>query len=159
RATPTFHEGRIFAQGASGRLNCLDATTGSVVWTRDIAADSGAKVPMWGFASSPLIVGDIVTVFAGAHESKEPSDKSEPQDEKAAPAVFSEAPENRAVLAYRAATGDPVWSSGNGSHSYCSTQLSRLAGVEQLVIATDRGLAAFEPGGGKVLWNFDWPLD
>src|SRR5262249_32817312 len=27
RATPTFHEGRIFSQGASGRLNCLDAAT------------------------------------------------------------------------------------------------------------------------------------
>ncbi|HZL88517.1 MAG TPA: hypothetical protein VFB96_09115 [Pirellulaceae bacterium] len=31
RATPTFHEGKLYTQGASGRLNCLDAATGKVI--------------------------------------------------------------------------------------------------------------------------------
>ncbi len=48
RATPTFHDGKIYALGANGRLNCLDAATGAVVWTRDVAADSGAKLPHLG---------------------------------------------------------------------------------------------------------------
>jgi outer membrane protein assembly factor BamB len=43
-------------------------------------------------------------------------------------------------------------------HSYCSTQLSQLGGVEQLVIATNQGMTGFDPAGGKVLWNCSWDL-
>src|SRR5262249_48699848 len=60
RATPTFHQGNIYALGGSGWLNCLDAATGKVQWTHDVAEDAGAKVPTWGFAGSPLVVGDLV---------------------------------------------------------------------------------------------------
>jgi hypothetical protein len=40
RATPTFQGGRLYTQGASGRLNCLDAATGKRIWSRDILADA-----------------------------------------------------------------------------------------------------------------------
>jgi outer membrane protein assembly factor BamB len=133
RATPTFHDGMIYALGAKGALNCLDAVTGSLVWTRDIADDAKAKTPIWGFASSPLVVAGVVTVFAGG-------------------------PDDKAVLGYKAETGEPAWSAGKGAHSYCSTQLSRLDDVEQLVISTDEGMAGFDPVEGKVLWNYSWPL-
>jgi outer membrane protein assembly factor BamB len=89
---------------------------------------------MWGFASSPLVFADTVTVFAGGQETK------------------------KGVLAYAAETGELVWWGPTGELSYCSMQLARLAGVEQLVIATDQGLAAFEPRGGKALWTYEWPL-
>jgi outer membrane protein assembly factor BamB len=55
RATPSFADGKIYALGASGLLNCLDAGDGHALWSRDIVKDSGAKVPMWGFAASPLV--------------------------------------------------------------------------------------------------------
>jgi outer membrane protein assembly factor BamB len=132
RGTPTFDDGLIYAQGASGKLNCLDAATGAVVWTRDVMADSGAKLPMWGFASSPLVVHGIVTVFAGG-------------------------PEQKSVLAYNAKTGELAWAAGEGSLSYCSPQLSEIDGVEQLLIATEVGLTAFRPETGEVLWTHEWP--
>jgi outer membrane protein assembly factor BamB len=134
RATPTFHEGKLYTQGAAGRLNCLDAATGRVLWSRDIVADAGAQVPTWGFAASPLVVQGVVTVFAGG-------------------------PTGKSVLGYHAATGEPAWSAGEGQFSYCSLHPVRLGGVEQLVIATDRGLTAFSPADGKVLWRHDWPLE
>src|SRR5207253_2767439 len=65
RSTPTFHEGKLYTLGAKGWLNCLDAATGKLFWTRDIVKDSEVKVPDWGFASSPLVVQGIVTVYAG----------------------------------------------------------------------------------------------
>lgn len=132
RATPTFHEGKLYALGAAGRLNCLDAASGALLWSRDIVAESGAKVPLWGFASSPLIVDGIVTVVAAAEE--------------------------KGVLGYRADSGQPAWSAGPGTHSYCSTHRARLAGVEQLLVSTDAGLASFAPKTGEVLWSYDWPL-
>jgi outer membrane protein assembly factor BamB len=134
RATPTFHEGKIYAQGATGKLNCLDALTGRVLWSRDVAADSGADVPQWGFAASPLVVQGVVSVFAGGADGK-------------------------SVLGYEASSGTLAWSAGEGQFSYCSPHLAHVDGTAQLLIATDRGLAAFHPARGEVLWQHDWPLE
>jgi outer membrane protein assembly factor BamB len=134
RATPTFHEGKVYSQGATGKLNCLDAATGQLLWARDITADSGASVPQWGFAASPLVVQDVVTVFAGG-------------------------PDGKSVLGYHAASGKPAWSAGEGQFSYCSPHPARVDGTEQVLIVTDRGLTAFHPARGDVLWRHDWPLD
>jgi outer membrane protein assembly factor BamB len=135
RATPTVHDGKVYALGGRGQLNCLDAATGKPVWSRDIAQDAGAKEPpTWGFSSSPLVVQGLVLVFAGT--------------------------EGKAVLAYDAAKGGaPRWAAGRAGHSYCSPHLTRLAGVEQVLIATDKGMTALAPATGKVLWQHDWPSD
>jgi outer membrane protein assembly factor BamB len=135
RATPTFDDGKIYAFGATGRLNCLDAATGKLIWTRDVAKDSGAKVPTWGFSASPLVHQGLVTVFAGNIDANA---------------------EGKGVTAYRADTGEPAWSGGKGTHSYCSLQVSRLGGVEQLLVSSDFGLSAFHPTSGKVLWEHEW---
>jgi hypothetical protein len=74
RATPTFHAGKLYTQGASGKLNCLDAKTGNVIWTRDIldesSSDPQARPPQWGFSASPLITGGVVIAFAGGQDDK-----------------------------------------------------------------------------------------
>jgi outer membrane protein assembly factor BamB len=135
RATPTFHDGKLYALGATGRLNCLDAATGEVLWWRDIVADSGASVPPWGFASSPLVAEGVVSVVACA-------------------------PDHKAVLGYDAATGDLAWAAGDGQHSYSSPHLLDEPHCDrQLLIATDAGLTALAPKTGRVLWRHDWPLE
>jgi outer membrane protein assembly factor BamB len=134
RATPTFADGKLYALGAKGKLNCLDPVTGEVKWSRDIAADSGAKVPMWGFSSSPLVTQGIVTVFAGG-------------------------PGGKSVLGYHASSGELAWSAGDGTDGYSSPQLEHLCGVDQIVVASDKGLEAFEPAGGKILWKHDWQTE
>ncbi len=133
RATPTFHNGRIFAQGAKGRLNCLDAGTGKRIWSRDVAADAGAKVPQWGFSSSPLVVQGVVTVFAGGEDGE------------------------KGVIGYNADTGEIAWVAGEGKHSYASTHHATLAGIEQILITSNHGVTSFEPKSGKILWTHAWP--
>jgi outer membrane protein assembly factor BamB len=133
RATPTFHDGKIYALGATGRLNCLDAATGNALWSQDIIADSGAKVPECGFTSSPLVADGIVMVFAGG-------------------------PDDRSVLGYEASLGKLVWTAGYGQFSYSSPHLARLDGSDQVLIATDTGLTSLLPANGHVLWRYDWPL-
>jgi outer membrane protein assembly factor BamB len=132
RGTPTFHEGKLYTLGATGRLNCLDAATGGVLWSHDITADAQAEVPRWGFSSSPLVAGGVVTVFAGG-------------------------PDGKAVLGYHADLGKMAWTAGSGQGSYSSPHLARLGGTEHVVIATDAGLTALDPVRGKVLWRHDCP--
>jgi outer membrane protein assembly factor BamB len=134
RATPTFHEGQIYALGAKGQLNCLDAATGQVIWSCNIATDSGAKVPNWGFAASPLVAHGIVTVFAGG-------------------------PDGKSMLGYDASSGKPAWAAGEGQLSYCSPQLAQLDGIEQVLITTEAGLTGFHPTRGDVLWRHGWPVE
>ena len=134
RSTPTFHDGLIYALGATGKLNCLNASTGKLVWSRDIVADTAAKIPMWGFSSSPLVVEGLVSVFAGG-------------------------PNGKSVIAYHADSGKLAWAAGTGEMSYCSTQLSKVCGVEQLLITTDVGLTSFQPKTGEVLWHHAWPTE
>ncbi|HKB04136.1 MAG TPA: PQQ-binding-like beta-propeller repeat protein [Gemmataceae bacterium] len=127
RATPTFVDGRLYTFGATGILNCLDAATGKPHWSRDVAAEAGAKPPMWGFSGSPLVADGLVIVYAGG--------------------------DGKDLLAYRAATGEPVWTAPAGATSYSSPHLATLAGHRQCLILTDRGLTSVDPATGSVLWK------
>ncbi len=42
-------DGRVYTFGATGILNALDARDGTVVWSRNVASDTGADIPYWGF--------------------------------------------------------------------------------------------------------------
>jgi outer membrane protein assembly factor BamB len=134
RSTPTFHDGKLYTLGANGTLNCLDPATGTPKWTRNIVTDSGANIPIWGFSASPLVAQGIVTVFAGGGDGK-------------------------GVLGYQASSGELAWSAGQGTHSYCSTQLTSVDGTDQLLVVADHGLTSFLPADGKVLWKYEWPTD
>ena len=36
------------------------------MWSRNVATDTDARIPTWGFASSPVVVDDVVIVNTGA---------------------------------------------------------------------------------------------
>lgn len=131
RATPTFDSGRLYAQGANGKLNCLNAATGEVIWSRDIMVDTKAKIPNWGFSSSPLVANGLVTVFAGGSDGK-------------------------SIVAYQADTGALAWTSGIGTLSYCSPHRLTIDGVTQVVFSSDEGMISLEPESGKTLWEHRW---
>jgi outer membrane protein assembly factor BamB len=164
RATPTFHDGKIYALGARGTLNCLDAATGKEIWRpRDILKDVGLKdPPAWGFSSSPLVVQGIVTVFGGGEaekiDEKAKAKSAAEADSKAGEKTDKPPGKTKGVLAYDVATGDLKWSGGKGTHSYSSPQLATIEGVEQILMESDRGVEAFDPTTGKLLWEHEWYL-
>lgn len=133
RSTPTFDAGRLYTLGAKGVLNCLDAGTGKLYWSRDVLADSSAELPMWGYASSPLVTDGIVIVGSGSGQEK---------------ALLS---------AYQASTGDPLWTAPTGKMSYSSPHLAQIAGQRQLLFLSELGLAALDPATGKTLWEHASP--
>jgi outer membrane protein assembly factor BamB len=127
RATPTVSGDRVYAMGATGLLNALDAATGSVVWSRNAASDTGGKVPYWGIASSPLVVEDVVIVYAGG------------------------------LAAYDRATGKPRWIGKATGDSYSSPHLATIDGVVQVLQLTAEGLTSVAPADGRLLWEYAWP--
>ncbi len=128
RGTPTLSNGRVYTLGATGILNVLDAGSGKVIWSRDAAADTGAKVPMWGFASSPLIVDDLVVVATAGE-----------------------------LAAYDLASGKPRWFGPDGGSGYSSPHLFTLDGVPQILLLRGPGVTSVAPSDGKVLWEHAWP--
>jgi outer membrane protein assembly factor BamB len=146
RATPTFAHRSLYALGATGILNCLDAATGDLKWSRDVKADGQSATPIWGFCSSPLVVDGKVIVFAGAGESHAGEEQT-PVDPSPKPT------EHHALLAYDAGTGELAWRAAAGSHSYSSPQLAEFDGTPQVLFLSNTMLAAVDPATGKSLWN------
>jgi outer membrane protein assembly factor BamB len=124
RATPTFSGGRLYTFGATGILNVLDAADGRVIWSRNVATDSDTKVPDWGFASSPLLVGDLVIVAAAGK-----------------------------LVAYDAATGKLRWVGPDGGTGYSSPHLLTIDGVPQIVLLDAHGATSVAPADGARLWE------
>ncbi len=139
RATPTIHEGKVFAQGATGIVNCLDARTGRLIWSHDTAAETGADVLVWGKSGSPLVVDDLVIVNVGA-----------PNDEAARENYES------SLVAYDRESGEPRWATGNRQASYASPVLATLAGKRQVVMIHEKYVAAHRVEDGTVLWEYPW---
>ncbi len=133
RSTPTVSGGKVYAMGATGHLCCLTAADLTPVWTADLVADAGGVRPMWGFASSPLVVHGLVIVYTGGLNDK-------------------------GVTAFDAADGKVKWQAGEGTHGYSSAQLVTFAGIEQVLMASNYGVESFDPKSGTVLWKHEWPM-
>jgi outer membrane protein assembly factor BamB len=127
RATPTLGNGRVYTFGATGILNALDAGNGAVAWSRNVASDTGTKVPMWGFASSPLLVDDVVIVAAAGK-----------------------------LVAYDLATGDARWTGPAHAMSYSSPHRATIDGVVQVLLESGDGATSVAPADGTLLWEHKW---
>ena len=131
RATPTYHEGRLYVLGAEGELRVLDAAKGTQVWRRNILSDNGAYNLSWGMSAAPLIVDDTVVVLPGGTRGS-------------------------SVVAYNKATGAPVWKALNDEASYTSPMLVTLGGVRQILVVSATRVVGLTPDKGALLWEYPW---
>ncbi len=60
RGTPTIDGDTVFMLGGNGVFRAVRAGTGEPLWEVDLTAEFGATVPRFGYAGSPLVVGEIV---------------------------------------------------------------------------------------------------
>ena len=129
RGTPTLDRGRVYAFGATGILNALDARTGARIWSRNVKEDLKRQVPEWGFSSSPLVIGDVVVVAASG-----------------------------TLTGYDAATGNPRWVGPRKLGSYSSAHRATIDGVPQVLLLTASGATSVSPVNGAPLWDHEWPI-
>lgn len=131
RATPTVVGSQVFTLGSTGRLNALDLATGKLLWTHDLVAETGASIPEWGYAGSPLLLDGRVIVSAGGKA-------------------------NQSLVAYRADTGERVWAAGEAEAGYGSPFVTTLAGRRQILAYNHRRITAHDAADGAVLWEYPW---
>ncbi len=131
RATPTWHAGRVYALGATGRLWALDAATGDALWQRDILRDAGADNLTWAMSASPLVVDDLVVVQPGGAGGW-------------------------SVAAYERGTGNVAWHALDDVQAYTSPMTVTLAGVRQILTVTAERAVGLRVDDGTLLWDYAW---
>ena len=127
RGTPTLGRGRIYTFGATGIVNALNAGSGALIWSHNAATDADEELPIWGFASSPLVVGDLVVVAAAGR-----------------------------LVAYAAATGERRWLGPTGGAGYSSPHLATIDGVAQILLLRGSRTISVAPADGSLLWEHTW---
>ncbi len=127
RCTPTVAGGRVLSFSRDGRLFCLGAADGKLLWSVDVRGKAiGAKTPSWGFACSPLVLGERVILDAGP------------------------------IVALEAATGKLAWKTEAYRAAYSSPVALSLDGRGCIATLNGAGLTvvAASDGGEVLLYPF-----
>jgi outer membrane protein assembly factor BamB len=130
RATPAIAAGSVFVFTGEGILTALNIEDGKPIWSHDVIAESQGAIAEYGMACSPLVIGNLVVVTAGAPGAS--------------------------VVAYDAKTGKQAWKSGDDAAGYSSPALLELSGRKQLVVFTGEAATGLIPESGKQLWRFPY---
>lgn len=147
RGTPTIHQGRVYALGATCVLHCLEGSNGKLIWSDDLRQRYGLDAyqdeinVQWGRAASPLIVDNLVIVPGGGPPGKAKN-----------------------LVAFNNATGRLVWEAENLTEagtpdqiSYASPSLATLALRRQILIVNESTASGHDSANGDRLWSFPWP--
>ena len=139
RATATWFDGRLYHLSGVGNIHCLDATTGEVLWRRNIVSDFGARRPTWGFAEALFVDSERVYVSVGSERSM--------------------------MVALDCRTGKTRWESeGFGGRpgyddtgvkpGYSAPLFVEYGGFRQLVTMTSDGAIGVDMNTGRILWDY-----
>ena len=130
RATPTVDGDRVYITGSTGRIFCLDTTTGDVIWEKDSVEEYDTSIPVWGTSSAPLVDGDRVIFLVGA----------EPDG---------------LVMAFDKYSGAEVWRALESSTEmgYNQPLIIEEGGARQLIVWKPRGLSSLDPETGELYWE------
>ena len=134
RATPTIADGRVYALGATGILDCLDAATGQRVWSRDTLKENGLPNLVFGKSCSPLVVDHLVVVTGGLTNAS-------------------------TLLAYNRNDGSLLWRAGTDKASFSSPTVATLCGQRQIVSVNAGTVTGHDPADGRILWEYPWAGD
>jgi outer membrane protein assembly factor BamB len=130
RATPTIVDGHVYTFGGTGLLNCLNLSTGELIWQQQALEKPKKNNLLWGMSGSPLVTDQLVIVTPGGGE-------------------------DRALMAFDRETGALAWAAGDDPAAYASPMRTTLAGRDQFLVFNGAGLRSFSHEG-EPLWLVPW---
>ncbi len=131
KSTPILAAGKLITLGISGILSCWDADRGQRLWQRRFDSLYSATAPLYGTATSPIVVGEESIVHVGGHNSG-------------------------ALTAFALDTGRTVWRWAEDGPAYTSPILATLAGKRQLVSQSQEHCLGVDPQRGELFWKFPY---
>jgi outer membrane protein assembly factor BamB len=127
RCTPTVDGDHVYILGSEGDLKGLQVKNGEVVWEVKLTEKFGCEVPIWGFSSHPLIVGDLLYTMVGG--------------------------DGQGVVAFDKRTGEVRWKALNTRAGYAPPTLIEFGEVPQLIVYHPLGVSSLNPADGKEYWT------
>ena len=128
RAAVSVDEGRAYALGTMGHLHCLDATSGNLLWKKDLKAEYKIRMPIWGIAAAPLVDGKLVIVHIGGSDGA-------------------------CLVAFDKRSGSEVWKALEDRASYAAPIVVEQAGRRVLICWTGDHVAGLDPSSGEMHWK------
>jgi outer membrane protein assembly factor BamB len=134
RATPAVDSGRVYALSGQGALRCLDAGDGHTVWGCDLLAKFGGNPPEYGFSASPVVMGNMLVVVAGAGHGK-------------------------TLAAFDKASGKVFWTALDDRIGYSTPRQVTIDGASQIIVLTGEAVVSVSPKDGKEFWRQAWKTE
>jgi len=133
RSTPTWDGERLYVLSSTGGFHALDPEDGSRLWSVEAQKELSSRMPVRGFASSPLVEDGLVIVELGGTEG-------------------------RGVVAFDRETGELRWGARDTGAGYASPLAVTIDGVRQVIHLPTGGreFASLLPDG-SVYWTHPWP--
>ena len=128
RSTPTVDEGVIYGLGPKGHLFAVRFADGREIWSKKIDEEFGARAPFLGFATTPIVEGEVLVVQTGG-------------------------PDGGSICGFNKKTGERLWSIGDDKVGYQSPAVLTLAGQRQVVTVSNKVMMGILPQTGEVLWR------
>ena len=126
--TPIAEGDRVFPQGATSHLLCLDARNGTVIWKKILTQPYGLE-QFPELTSCPLIEGRLLIV------------------------VICGKP-GACVVAFDKRTGKEVWRALNDPpHAFSSPIVISAGGKRQLIVWTPKAVTSLNPATGQTWWR------
>ncbi len=133
RASVVINNGKAYSLGTMGNLYCLNATTGKVIWDRDLNTEYEIRMPIWGISAAPLIVDDkIIIQISGS--------------------------DNAGVIALNKNNGKEIWRNLDDIAGYSAPVLIEKNNLKAVVVWTENSLSGLSPETGEVYWRFPWDV-
>ncbi|MGB0715335.1 MAG: PQQ-binding-like beta-propeller repeat protein [Phycisphaerae bacterium] len=128
-STPLLMDGRVYTVGCTADFKCLDAETGKVIWSHDLAKTMEATHLGRGYGASPLgYKGNVIIPIGG---------------------------EGQGIVAFDAKTGDVKWKNQSFSSTYASPTIVDIHGQPQLISFTSAEVSGLDPADGTLLWSHE----
>jgi outer membrane protein assembly factor BamB len=126
-ATPTVEGDSVYTLSKNGDAIRFRKASGEIVWHKKLNEDSGYKHPTWYFASSPLIIDNMVILNVGSYG-----------------------------IALNKADGGIIWENGKGASGYSTAVPFTLDGKKCVALFTAREMVTLVAKSGKILWKIPW---
>lgn len=137
RTVPVIAENFVITFGPKCHVVCLDATTGALIWKRDLVQEDGAEVPAWYAGQCPLIDGDRLILGVGGKEAL--------------------------IMAVDYKTGEVIWQTPNPKGwkmTHSSLVPMDLENEKSYVYCTSGGVVGVAADDGRLLWHYkDWRIN